>query len=82
MVHKLCFVFCKTCSMEMFGAASVSVSQLGLMEVSTEQTLRLQDVFFPMRDSFSFFGVWAAWLGKIHLAKEQRCLHCRGRCLN
>lgn len=48
MVYKLCFVFRKNWSLEIFGAASVSVLQLGLMEVSTEQTLGLQDVFFSM----------------------------------
>lgn len=41
---------------------------------------------FP-HDRFLFFffgggGVWVAWLRKIHLAKGQKCLHCRGRCLN
>lgn len=64
MVHKLCFLFYRTWSMEMFGAASVSVSQLGLMEVSTEQTSGLQDVFFPHDRFLLFFWCLGSLAGK------------------
>lgn len=66
MVHKLCFVFWKKCSLEIFASVSVKL-QLGLMEVSTEQTLGLKDVFF-LHDrfflSFFFFRCLGSLAGK------------------